>query len=242
MGAPPQTLVRVLDADPALRGGLAGQALELARTVVLAPVLALDGGSWRPEAPERDDRHLGFLVLAGAFYRGVTLGGRASAELLGPGDLLRPWQRLRFAEPSSSATWSVVQPATLAILDGRFTGLVGRWPDIVAALVARAVERSRALVVTLGIAQMTGVELRVLAMLWHLAERFGHQDDEHWVLPVPLTHQMLAGLARTQRPTVTTALSRLADGGLVARSEDGAWLLRGEPPDGFAALRRALDH
>jgi hypothetical protein len=51
---------------------------------------------------------------------------------------------------------------------------------------------------------------------------------------------MLAVLVRTHRTTVTGALKRLADQGLATRCDDGAWVLRGEPPERLTALRRAL--
>ena len=35
---------------------------------------------------------LGLLVLDGLLIRRIELAGRFAAELLGPGDLLRPWQ------------------------------------------------------------------------------------------------------------------------------------------------------
>src|SRR3954454_13122645 len=236
-----KTFVRLLDADPELAGGLSDEALELARAVVLAPVEPIDEGMWQPALPERPEQHLGFLVLEGGMFRRVLFAGRESAELLGPGDLLRPWQRLRsVSELEMPATWTVVEAGAIAVLDERITATVGRWPEVVTAMVGRALERSRAMAVTLGIAQMTGVELRLLAVLWHLAERFGHPEGDRWILPVRLTHQMLAALVRTHRTTATGALTRLADQGLAIRCEDGAWALRGEPPERLTTLRRAL--
>jgi hypothetical protein len=232
--------VRLLDADPELHAGLSDAALAAARNLVIAPVVTLDRGPWRPTVPDRPDRHLGFLVLEGVLLRSVALAERESAELLGPGDLLRPWQRLRSWDLATPAAWTVVEPGALAVLDARVTSTVGRWPEVVAALVGRAVERSRALAITLGIAQLPGVEVRVLALLWYLAERFGHRDGDRWTVPVRLTHQMLAGLVRTQRTTLTTALGQLIDQGLVGRGEDGAWLLCGDPPTGPGALGRAI--
>jgi hypothetical protein len=49
------------------------------------------------------------------------------------------------------------------------------------------------------------------------------------VLPLRLTHALLADLVAARRPTVSTALSELANKGLVRSSED-RWLLFGEPP------------
>jgi hypothetical protein len=232
--------VRLLDVDPGLAGGLAGGALALARGLAVAPVRPLDEGPWRPADPERADRHLGFLVLEGFLFRRLAFAGRESAELLGPGDLLRPWQPLRAWEHPPPATWTVVEAGALAVLDERVTGIVGRWPEIVAAVVGRAVERSRALAVTFGIAQLPGAELRVLALLWHLAERFGHQDGDRWVVPIRLTHRMIGALVRTQRPTVSTALGRLAERGLIARAGDGSWAVAGAPPERIDALRHVV--
>jgi DNA-binding GntR family transcriptional regulator len=59
-------------------------------------------------------------------------------------------------------------------------------------------------------------------------------------VPIRLTHQMLAGLVRTQRPTLTAALGRLVAQGLIARDEDGAWAVTGDPPAGLGALRSAI--
>jgi hypothetical protein len=227
--------VRLLDVEPGLRGGLSGAALTAARNLVIAPVTALDEGPWHPTVPDRPDQHFGFIVLEGVLFRSVAVDRRESAELLGPGDLLRPWQGLRCSELATPATWTVIEPGALAVLDARVTSTIGRWPELVVSVAGRAVERSRAMAITLGIARMPGVEVRLLALLWHLAERFGHRDGDRWSVPIRLTHQMLAGLVRTQRPTLTRALGRLADQGLIARGEDGAWAVTGDPPAGAGA-------
>jgi CRP-like cAMP-binding protein len=43
--------------------------------------------------PDRARGGYGLLVLEGLLLRRVGIEGRYGAELLGPGDLLRPWQR-----------------------------------------------------------------------------------------------------------------------------------------------------
>jgi CRP/FNR family transcriptional regulator, cyclic AMP receptor protein len=235
------TSVRLLDADPGLATGLSGEPLALARTVLIASVEPLHAGSWRPVPPERPERHLGFLVLEGVLFRRLPFGERESAELLGPGDLLQPWHELRSSSAlETAARWTVVEPGALAVLDERVTGMIGRWPELVTTTVGRALDRSRAMAVTLGIAQMTGAELRLLATLWHLAERFGHRDGARWIVPIRLSHHMLAALVRTQRTTVSRALIALAEGGLAERCENGYWALSGEPPEGLTSLRRAV--
>ena len=49
------------------------------------------------------------------------------------------------------------------------------------------------------------------------------------VLPLHLTHSVLADLVAARRPTVTSSLTELTRRGLVEPQTRG-WLLRGEPP------------
>jgi hypothetical protein len=235
------TFVRLLDVEPDLAAGLTGDARALAHEVLIARVEPLQRGRWQPEAPERPDSHLGFLIVDGVVFRRLPFADRESVELLGPGDLLVPWHEMRSSSLlDTTARWTVVEPGSVAVLDGRITGTIGRWPQVVAAVVGRALERSRAMALTLGIAQMPGAELRVLATLWDLAERFGYREADRWVVPIRLTQPMFAALVRAQRTTVSHALARLAELRLAERRADGYWVLRGELPEGLSALQRAL--
>ena len=53
------------------------------------------------------------------------------------------------------------------------------------------------------------------------------------MIPLRLTHEMLAALVAARRPSVTSALGRLADGGLLER-RDGGWLLHRAAEDHLA--------
>jgi hypothetical protein len=55
------------------------------------------------------------------------------------------------------------------------------------------------------------------------------------LLPLRLTHAVLADLVAARRPTVTSALSDLARKGVVRAAGDN-WLLYGEPPGEFLAV------
>ena len=55
------------------------------------------------------------------------------------------------------------------------------------------------------------------------------------LLPLRLTHSVLADLVAARRPTVTSALSDLSRRGLV-RSMDEGWLLAGDPPAEVAVM------
>jgi CRP-like cAMP-binding protein len=54
---------------------------------------------------------------------------------------------------------------------------------------------------------------------------------------IPVTHGVLASVVGARRPSVTTALGRLQDDGLIQRLGDGEWLLHGSPPQDFARLQ-----
>ena len=235
--------VRVFEHEPDLLRGLDGPTAELLRTRVVVPRLQLACGSWVPPAGADLDGALGLLVLDGVLSRSISLHGRCCAELLGAGDLLRPWD-LPPADDSldDRCSWRVLQPATLAVLDERFAVVAGRWPKIIAALLARSTERSHGLAFHLAIAQIRQAETRLLMLFWHLAERWGRVTPGGVVLPLPLTHELLGDLVCLHRPTTSTALQRLSRAGEIARRSDRGWMLLGEPPahDVAGAERLAL--
>lgn len=190
-------------------------------------------------APLLPNGGLGLLVLDGVLIRRVGINEQRGAEVLGTGDLLRPWQ----GEPESAtlpltAGWLVVQPARFAVLDDGFVHHIGRFPELAVSLVDRAVQRSRNLVVNMAIVHQARVDVRLHLLLWHLAGRWGRVHSIGTVLPLRLTHDVLADLVAARRPTVTTALSELARRGLV-RWEDDAWVLTGNAPVELLDLKRA---
>jgi hypothetical protein len=173
---------------------------------------------------------IGLLVLEGLLLRRVGIEGRFGAELLGEGDLLRPWQDDQNSPMLPLETgWSVVSPARAAILDDAFVRSMGDYPELATSFVARATQRSRSLAVQIAIVHQARVDVRVHMLLWHLAGRWGRVRRDATLLPVRLTHLALAELVAARRQTVTSALSDLTCRGLVRQSGNG-WLLFGEPP------------
>jgi hypothetical protein len=82
----------VLGEDPDLCRPLDEQRRALARRAGLAAVLELPGGTWDArQSADLARGALGLLVLAGLLIRRVGRDGRFGAELLAPGDILRPW-------------------------------------------------------------------------------------------------------------------------------------------------------
>jgi hypothetical protein len=58
------------------------------------------------------------------------------------------------------------------------------------------------------------------------------------LVPLALTHRILGQLVGARRPTVSTALSELAEREELVRRPDGSWLLRGDPPDADSLARK----
>jgi CRP/FNR family cyclic AMP-dependent transcriptional regulator len=185
--------------------------------------------SWPQTDIMRDG--IGLLVLHGLLIRHLRVGGRFSSELLGDGDLLRPWQGggARQTLPQTS-DWRALEPTRLAVLDGRVARRFANYPELTGQLVARAVERSRSLAMNMAIVQQSRTHIRIHLMLWHLADRWGYVSPEGTILPLRLTHDVLADLVAARRPTVSSALSHLARCGLVRPAGKG-WLLLGQPPE-----------
>ena len=96
-------------------------------------------------------------------------------------------------------------------------------------IVDRLSERAQRLAVTQAISQLNRVDRRLLALFWHLAERWGRVARDGIAVPLVLSHRLIGELVGARRPTVSTALGELARDGQLVRREDGTWLLTGEP-------------
>lgn len=228
MGLSMGNRVPLLRVDPALGDGLSGAARSNAEGELLVGIVRLPRGAWRPPEPETAGGALGLLIVDGFMVRELAVGDSSALEPLGQGDLIRPWQE--DAASFCLATWAVVQPAELAVLDGAFTAALARWPAVVPALLERAMRRSRWLAAEAAISNIVGIETRVLCVLWQLAERWGVLENGGVVLTLPVTHGMLAKLVGARRPSVTQALGRLTEGGQLRRLADGRYALIGNPP------------
>jgi CRP/FNR family transcriptional regulator, cyclic AMP receptor protein len=237
-------IAALLDVDPDLGRELTPQRRDAARRELPVRVVSLERGPWRVENPGR--AHLGLLVLDGLLGRELLAHDVASMELLGAGDLLRPWDESADSELLEAVVrWSVMARTRVAVLDRHVAGRLAGYPEIHCALLERCVGRSRRLVVLQAISQLNRVDRRVLALLWHLAERWGRVTPKGVLVPLALSHRMLGQLVGARRPTISAALGELTRAGEVVRGDSGTWLLTGSPvgrPDAetarFVAPRR----
>ena len=222
--------VRLLEVDPDLAAGVDGRGFELARQHLVAQTAWLDPGPWDGRAPDDPAGTLGMLMISGLVLRHLRLDGRACSELLGPGDILRPWSDAGYDTLPVASEWQVVHASRFAILDRELTARSAHWPEIIAAIVERTTARARRLAVLRAILFVPRVEDRLLYLFWHLADRWGRVRADGVLLPLSLTHGMLSTLVGARRPSVTTALGTLQSRGLVGRADGGVWVLHGEPP------------
>jgi CRP/FNR family transcriptional regulator, cyclic AMP receptor protein len=229
---PDRQISPLLELDPDLGQLIADDERRAAAERELrVAVHVLHAGPWDvDELAGAGPEHVGLLVLDGVLAREVLVSDTVSTELLGPGDVVRPWR----VHDSSvllrhSIRWTALSRTRFALLDRRFATEVVRYPEINAGIIDRVNERALRLAVTQAISQMNRVDRRLLALFWHLAERWGKMAPDGVAVPMTLSHRMLGQLVGARRPTVSTALGALAAADELRRREDGTWLLTGAP-------------
>jgi CRP/FNR family cyclic AMP-dependent transcriptional regulator len=236
------TLCHPLREDPELAEIIPPPRREQAIEQCTAVELRLASGPGRARSLPPIEGGVGLLVMGGLLIRRVGIDGRFGAELLGEGDLLRPWQGEHDSPLLPLETgWSVVHPVRLAVLDEDFAQNFTSFPELAACFVARATQRARNLAVNMAIVHQARVDVRLQMLLWHLAGRWGRVRSDGTAVPLRLTHSVLAELVAARRPTVTSALSDLARRELVRPVKD-AWLLYGDPPVELLDLHAARSH
>lgn len=227
---PAARICHILAEDPDLAEAIAPDHRSGAIEHCVAPAVNLPRGRWNGQRENMTPDGVGLLVLRGLLIRRVGVGGGFGAELLGQGDLLRPWQGEGAQSTLSPTTgWQVLEPARIAILDKRAAVRLARYPELTGRLVAKALERSRNLATAMAIAHHARVELRLQMLFWHLADRWGRVRPDGVIVPLRLTHTILADLVSARRPSVSTCLAELARRDVIQRA-GREWLLRGDPP------------
>lgn len=242
-----EQMVSLLDAIPDLGISLDANGHGTA-SLVHVRVLCVGAGPWDPRGLSAELAPLGLLVLDGALTRTALVAGRRAVELVSEGDLLWPWDddalgpeaqrrslQVSAVVPTDGhghlerpghavAAWAALAPTRVALLDARVATLASRLPAVAGELVARGARRARFLAAQLAVCQVPRIDARLHGYLWHLAERHGRVRPDGVLLPLPLTHEVLAGMVGARRPSVTTALGQLNRRGAVTRVPEG-WLL-----------------
>lgn len=234
----PRNLVRILEVEPDLAAGLSEEESAAARSELVAPCVSLGWTTqrdvWGPSDPAG---HLGLMVIEGILLREVRLLGTPSAELLAHGDILRPWDAdgEQDLPVPASVCWTALEPLSVAVLDANFVRRAASWPHVISALIGRTVVRAKFMALNDAITNVRRVDTRLLLLFWHLAGRWGTVRPETIAVSLPLTHEILATLVGAARPSVTTALTSLAERGLLRR-DDGVWQLSRDVERSFGSL------
>lgn len=228
---------QILREDAELGEAVGPEHREQAMAACVAATMRVGRGRWRVNGEAALPDGIGLLVLDGLLLHRVGIDGRFGAELLGDGDLLRPWQGEDMVASLPRTTgWQVLETTRLALLDAATAQLMSAYPELTGKLVGRALERSRNLAVNMAIVQHARVTTRLRMLLWHLADRWGRVHSDGVIVALHLTHSVLGDLVAARRPTVTSALSELARSELVRASGRG-WLLSGDPPGELLELK-----
>ncbi len=194
----PRVLEPLLDLDPDLGCLLREERAVAAHRDLQVSSHEVARGDWEPA------RHLapvpsaiGLLVVSGIAARQLVINGEPSAELLGAGDIIRSWQGDDAPDAlGCDVRWSALSPLTVSPLDTAMAISLARYPEVMLAILERIEARARRLSVTQAISQMTGVELRIESLLWHLSERWGKVRQDGVLLPLDLSHRLLGHARR----------------------------------------------
>jgi CRP/FNR family cyclic AMP-dependent transcriptional regulator len=214
--------IRLADADVELVQGVPEDEEAELRRVVKLPVIQIQVGTWEP--PPLDTHAFAALVVGGLLLREIQVEARASTHLFGPGDVVQPWGHRESTLPLRHG-WRAVKPVTLAVLEDRWILAARRWPTLATRLHERLADQVHRVAIQHAITQASGIELRVLGLLWQLAENWGSVGPDGITIPFRLTHEDVGRLVGAQRPTVTLAFSALEREGVVHKG-DGGWTLR----------------
>jgi DNA-binding transcriptional ArsR family regulator len=220
---PPGRYCYLFDVDDELAGGLDLRMQLVARPLATARVQEVSAGEF-DLAPmlTQPQGGLGVLLVDGVVALDVKVGHRTVSELVGGGDLLASWTGDDDVVLLESETFARALVRTrIAILDRDFAERIRPWPQIVQALLRRAVRRTMELNVHRAATCHPRADVRIALLLWHLAERWGVVGADGILVPLPLTHRLIGQLVGAERPSVSHALARLSRAGLVTRETNG---------------------
>jgi len=226
--------VRLLDTNLELTRHLAPDERTELGTVTLT-VVDVPRGQLQFEALLQQHNAFAATVLDGMLVHALQIGEHPGVQLLGPGDLL---VQSNSSPPSwlDSVEFRAPAPVQVALLGEEFLAVARRAPHVIPALYECLADQMQRLNSQLVICQLPRVDERVLAILWLLAESWGHVTPGGIRLPIALTHETLGALVGARRPTVTLALRKLSESGAIVRQDSG-WLLLEAPPGPAGAAK-----
>ncbi|HEY2320319.1 MAG TPA: Crp/Fnr family transcriptional regulator [Solirubrobacteraceae bacterium] len=195
-----------------------------ARRALQAHGYWLPAGSVTLPMPGVPETTFALLTLRGSLVRQTRAADGRMIEFVSNGDLLMPFSP--HGEVSrGGVTLTATEEVLVAALDQRFLRAAAVWPELMINVQRRLSAQQHRLALHGAICQLPRVEQRLMALMWHLADRDGKVSAEGIILDLPLSHQSLADLVGARRPTVSLALKALRERDRLRRRPDGRWLL-----------------
>jgi CRP/FNR family transcriptional regulator, cyclic AMP receptor protein len=220
--------VSVLGKDPELAAAVPARDLPRAQRAMWTASISFPAGRVDLTLAPLPPTVFALLILNGVLTRQTGLGDRSMIELLLAGDVLLPWPPSPLP-PLTEMRLIALDEVRLAVLDHRFIKAAAIWPALMTTVHRRLNDQHHQLATHGAICQLPRVEQRVMAIMWLLAARTGTVTVRGTELPMRLTHEALAQLTGSRRPTVSLAIKRLRQHGYLERRENGAWLLPQAP-------------
>lgn len=234
--------VYLLDADDDLAEQFELRTRLAARQGTTVRVMTADVGDCDLRALlDRVRNGFGLLVLDGLVACETRVCQRTATELLGAGDLVQASSERTDAMLERTDSWRVLCVTRFGLLDAEFAERVQPWPQIARALLRRAGSRVADIDTLRAISCHPRLEVRLDLVFWHLAARWGRVEPGGIRLTLPLTHRLLGQLVAAERPSISHALARLSQAGLVIGSP-GDWHLVGSAEDHLEALVESAIH
>jgi len=202
------------------------------------PVVGFEPGPLDLGSELRRARGFAGIVLKGMVVHRLRVGDQPGLRVLGPGDILARSGTQRTLLLARS-TYHVAASIEVAMLGDEWLVAARRWPLLVPGLQTLLAAQSERLSAQFVICQLPRVDQRLLAILWLIAESWGHVTSVGTTLPLSLTHDALGEMIGARRSTVTLALGELSERGAIVRQHSG-WLLL-EPPPGVAGKLPELE-
>jgi CRP-like cAMP-binding protein len=234
MGTAANGSVSLLDVEPHFGRFLPADGFDEAARELLVPVRTVPRGPHDVRALLEHAGAFGAVVLEGILFQRFQVADQVALLLLGPGDVVS----LTSASDSTLLADSELRaavPSKLGVLASEVMVAARRWPQLAAGLYVRASEQLDRMAAQLVICQIPRVGERLLALMWLLAESWGHVTTSGTRLPISLTHDALGEMVGARRPTVTLALGELIEQGAILRQDRG-WLLVAPPPQPAADI------
>lgn len=215
----------LLDAEPGLDLLVPEPERADARRAARGRLIRLRRGRCAPPRLETRQPILGFWIAEGLLCRETTLQDRRLIEFHGPGDILGPAPTDESPATMGEPALTALEDVSLIALGSTFIRAGARWPELIDAVTRRMEGQRRRLTAQALIIHLPQAKHRLLLMLWHLSQRWGHVTPSGLHLPLRLTHDILGQLIAARRPTVSLAVKELDGEDLVRRCRDGSWLL-----------------